>query len=268
MDGEFFGSPDQQALLARGLALYDLLDGNPAMTYYGRGVGVVWGAPEATALLGRLATVQGVSNLSFVPDAEVPGLRGDLEARGYAVTHYASLEGSDDALAAAEGTLADHAAPPDVSIHVITEDSPAGHLQALADVSLGAGVLPVSGCILRGQRRPAVSVVALDAAGDGVSCAAASSFAHPDDPEFGRTAWWGMLATRPDRKGERLALILGAIAMREMHRRHGIGTFFTGIQAGNMASEAVCRRSGLAPSGRSILTPVDPTVIVGGKLTK
>jgi hypothetical protein len=156
----------------------------------------------------------------------------------------------------------------DVSIHVITEDSPAGHLQALADVSLGAGVLPVSGCILRGQRRPAVSVVALDAAGDGVSCAAASSFAHPDDPEFGRTAWWGMLATRPDRKGERLALILGAIAMREMHRRHGIGTFFTGIQAGNMASEAVCRRSGLAPAGRSILTPVDPTVIVGGKLTK
>jgi hypothetical protein len=106
MDGEFFGSPDQQALLARGLALYDLLDGNPAMTYYGRGVGVVWGAPEATALLGRLATVQGVSNLSFVPDAE-PGLRGDLEARGYAVTHYASWEGGTTPLAAAEGILAD-----------------------------------------------------------------------------------------------------------------------------------------------------------------
>jgi hypothetical protein len=27
MDGEFFGSPDQQALLARGLALYDLWTG-------------------------------------------------------------------------------------------------------------------------------------------------------------------------------------------------------------------------------------------------
>lgn len=77
-----------------------------------------------------------------------------------------------------------------------------------------------------------------------------------------------MLATRPDRKGERLALILGAIALREMQRRHGIERFFTGVTEGKTASEAVCRRSGFAPRGRSIISPVDPGVLQGGKLTK
>ena len=268
MEKEFFGSPDQQAVLARGLALYDLLCEHPAMTYYGRGVGVLWGAPGALDLMARLATVQGVSNCSFIPDANVPALRADLEADGYSITHYAAWEGSADALTAADRILDAHAPAEDISVHVIDAKSPASHLQALAHVSLDAGVLPVAGCILRGQRRPAVSVVALDGKGQGVSCAAAATYAHPDHPEFGKVAWWGMLATRPDRKGERLALILGAIALREMRRRHGIERFFTGVTAGNAASEAVCRRSGFAPRGRSIISPVDPRVLQGGKLTK
>jgi len=77
-----------------------------------------------------------------------------------------------------------------------------------------------------------------------------------------------MLATRPDRKGQRLALILGAMAMREMHVRYGIRRFFTGVQPGNAPSEAVCTRMGLRPKGRATLTVVDPTVLPGGKLTR
>jgi hypothetical protein len=268
MDSEVFGSPEQQAVLARGLALHDLLADHPAMTYYGRGVGVLWGEPGAVDLMARLATVQGVSNCSFIPDEQAPALRSDLEDHGYSITHYACWEGGEGALSAAERILAEHDPAEDIVIHVIDAHSPASHLQALAEVSLGAGVLPVAGCVLRGQRRPAVSVVALDAEGRGVSCAAAATYAHPDHPEFGKVAWWGMLATRPDRKGERLALILGAIALREMRRRHGIERFFTGVTAGNAASEAVCRRSGFAPRGRSIISPVDPRVVSGGKLTK
>ncbi len=81
-------------------------------------------------------------------------------------------------------------------------------------------------------------------------------------------AWWGMLATAPERKGQRLALILGAIVMRQMGDRFGFEQFFTGVQPGNAPSEAVCRKSGLAPDGTATITVVDPTMLAGGKLTR
>ncbi len=268
MDDEFFGSPEQQAMQRRGLALYDLVGHDRATTYYGRGVGMVWGSSDVTEQLQRLTTVLGVSSIAGVPEAEAPRLRAEIEAQGYAVTQYVNWEGGEDALAAAEATLAEHVLPVDLTAQVIHSMSPRAHLAALAKVSLEAGVLPVAGCILRGRRRPGLGVVALDADGQGVSCAAASTYAHPDNAAFGPVAWWGMLATRPDRKGQRLALILGAMAMREMHVRYGIRRFFTGVQPGNAPSEAVCTRMGLRPKGRATLTVVDPTVLPGGKLTR
>lgn len=268
MDNEVFGSPEQQAMLRKGRALYDLVESNPATTYYGRGVGVVWGAPDALDLTLRLTTVLGVSNITGVPDAEVPRVRAEIEAQGYAVTHYQNWEGGDAVLAAAETTLNAFALPADVEAKLIGTESPASDVAALAEVSLGAGVLPVAGDVLRGVRRPALGAVALDETGAGVSCAAASLYANPDNAAFGSIAWWGMLATRPDRKGERLALILGAMVIREMHRRHGIGHFFTGVQPGNAPSEAVCTRMGLSPVDRATLTVVDAGVLPGGKLTK
>jgi hypothetical protein len=77
-----------------------------------------------------------------------------------------------------------------------------------------------------------------------------------------------MLATDPDRRGQKLALILGAMAMRIMHDRFGFGSFMTGVQAGNAASEAVCHAAGLAARGRVILTLVDPGALPGGKMTR
>jgi len=44
-----------------------------------------------------------------------------------------------------------------------------------------------------------------------------------------------MLATAPARRGQRLALILGAMAMQAMHEVSGLRDFMTGIETSNTA---------------------------------
>ena len=264
---EVFGSPQQQALLKRGQALYELLADRPEATYYGRTVGVLTPTGEGRALLETLIALQGASNFFAVPNQDIAALKDELDAAGYGTTHYASWTGSETALAAAEAILAKHRLPDDITVTIIDQTTPKEGLEGLAQVSLGAGVLPVNGAVLRGASKPGLGVVATDAEGRPVSCAAAASFAHAESP-YARMAWWGMLATDPSRRGERLALILGAHAIREMHRRFGYSAFFTGVQPGNAPSEAVSAKCGLHQSDTAILTVADPAAVAGGQLTK
>lgn len=60
----------------------------------------------------------------------------------------------------------------------------------------------------------------------------------------------------------------GAHALLEMHRRHGFTGAMTGVEPGNRASEAICRRMGFAPRGLSIVGMADPTRLPGGRMTK
>lgn len=172
-----------------------------------------------------------------------------------------------EALKAARAIVASYSLPDGVSVRVLGPDSPESDLALLARVALSCGVLPTAGSMLRGVARPAVSLVAVADTGAPVACAAAAAYAPPTDPEFRREAWWGMLATDPDYRGLRIALILGAMAMLEMHARHGVWDFMTGVVPGNTASEAVCTRCGLVDSGRRIFTMVDPGALAGGKMT-
>jgi len=83
-------------------------------------------------------------------------------------------------------------------------------------------------------------------------------------------ALWKMTppATHPGRRGDRLSLLLGAHALMEMHRRFGFTGAMTGVAPGNRASEAICRRMGLAPRGLSIVGMADPALLPGGRMTK
>lgn len=265
---EVFGSPEQQAVLRRGRALYELMSDNLDISYYGRGVGSMRTRPEGRALVERLVALQGVSNVFGVPLTEADDEQAALEEMGLSITRYTTFEGGADALARAEAIVAEQPFPHDLTLRLIDADSPVDHLAVLAEVSLRAGVLPIHGGVLRGCLRPGVGAVAIDAAGRPVSCAASAAFAHPDHPQHGDMAWWGMLATDPNRQGERLALILGAQVMLAMHRRFGLARFFTGVQPGNAPSEAVCRKTGLTEAPSVILTTVDPAVLDGGKMTK
>ena len=49
--------------------------------------------------------------------------------------------------------------------------------------------------------------------------------------------------------------------------RFGMGSVFTGIRAGNIASETICTRLGLAWNGDHFVVAADPVALSGGRLT-
>jgi hypothetical protein len=265
---EFFGSPEQTALLRRGHALHAALRDDPRMCYYGRLVGLSTPDDGDIDLLCNLVTLQGVSNYAAVPASQTDALRAQIEARGLVVTTFRRWTGAAKALARARSILDTTALPDDVTSHPIDTTSPPRHLHQLAEVATICGVLPPAGGVLRGRIKPGAARVATEPSGRAVCCAGAAGFAHPDHPTLGHETWWGMLATHPDRRGAKLSLILGAQTMLDMHRRYGAHTFMTGIQSGNAASESICARLGLAPDGANVLNVVDPAALKGGKMTR
>lgn len=265
---EFFGSEDQQALLRRGHHLSQLVKGDSRFCYYGRTVGLVTPGDGSVETLVALTKLQGSSNYASVPAAEAARLTHAVKAHGLTVVNYARWHGENGAIGAAKKVTAQFALPDDLVVHRLDGETPAEVMQSFADLALSCGVLPPSGKVLRGLADPATCLVAQDKAGRVVSCAGASSFVQPDHPELGGQAWWGMLATHPDRRGERLALILGALALLDMRDRFGICDFFTGVEPGNSASEAVCTRMGLTVDTAITLSCADPQSLKGGRMTK
>lgn len=263
-----FGSDAQRALLRRGRALYELTRDDPRMSYYGRAVGLAASDENSLDMLCALIALQGSGSIVRLSDAELPVLRDAVERRGLAATHYTRWLGQQDARDTARKVLCDIPMPDDLSLHRIGPDTPHEILAQLAHVALACGVLPPAGAVLRGQSRPGLGIVALDPAGRGVACAGAAGILHPDHPDGRRQCWWGMLATLPERRGARLSLLLGAMALLDMQARYGFTEAFTGIEPGNNASEAVCARLGLVPEGTHVLNVVDPAQLPGGRMTK
>lgn len=264
---EYFGTTEQQALLRRGRAMFELLRDDPRYTYYGRTVGLADPDGGTVEILEALAQLQGNSNCAILPNPDLPHWREQVEARGLKSVHYARWSGGAAAMQKATETLDQHKLPQDLSIVRIGANTKPEVLAGLAELSRTCGVLPPAGAALRGTGIRGLALLAIDAEGKSVSCAAAASYLHVDHP-LSRQCWWGMLATHPERRGQRLALILGAMAMLEARYLLGFDEIFTGVEPGNAASEAVCAKLGLAPEEHSVLGVADPQLVPGGRMTK
>ncbi|SHL62801.1 Acetyltransferase (GNAT) family protein [Roseovarius marisflavi] len=265
---DYFGTEAQISVLRRGRALFDLTDTDLRMTYYGRSVGLADTDAQAMDRLAALIALQGNSALGAVEDGDIGHWQAEAQRRNLTITHYARWLGTQKATQTARTLLDLHPLPQDLTVIRVDRDAPAEAMAQLADVSLACGVLPPSGAVLRGVRKPGIGLVALDQTGKGVACAGAASYWHPDHPKGQRQCWWGMLATLPERRGQRLALILGAMAVIEMQERYGFTEVFTGVTPGNAASEAVCARLGLRAEGTNVLAFTDPHQLPGGRMTK
>ena len=265
---EYFGTDDQRAVLRRGQSMAVLLWGDARFGYYGRTVGLVSPQDGGIEDLAALARIQGYSNYSAVPENATATLKAQLEARGLIPTHYAKWEGTDAALSAARDVIATVALPDDITVHRMDGATSREHMDSFAAMALGCGVLPLCGAAMRGLLRPSVCLFALDSRNTVVSCAATSAFAHKDHPVWADQAWWGMLATDPSRRGQRLALILGAMAIRDMAADFGFRNFMTGVVPGNAPSEAVCARMGLVRGESAIIGCADPHALTSGRMTK
>jgi hypothetical protein len=265
---EYFGTTAQQDLARRARALFEVVKDDSRFTYYGRGVGIVRPQDGGIDLMSAVIALSGACHFAATEDDDVPQIEAALRDRGLSTTVFVRWTGGDETIARARVILAQTACPPDVTIHKLSADSPTEHLIKLAEVAETGGVLAPAGSVLRGQTRPGLGIVALDAHGRAVSCAGAAGFCHPDHPEYAAQCWWGMLATHPDRLGESLALILGAMALIEMRDRYGFASVMNGVVAGNAASEGLCKRLGLSPDGKSVVSAVDALMVPGGRITK
>lgn len=268
MKDEFFGSDDQRALLRRGRSLAALLGRDSRYSYYGRTVGLPGPEDGDFDQLAALVIVQGNAAYYDVPVTQAEAIKTSMVARGLVPTHYDRWRGSGSAIAAARQVVATVSLPEDVTMLRLDASSADGQLASLAVMALGCGVLPPCGEALRGLLRPAVCLVAVDRASRVVSCAASSAFAHENHPIYGGQAWWGMLATDPARRGQRLSVVLGAHALLEMETRFGFGDFMTGVEPGNAPSEAICARMGLSKGGSAIIVCADPRALASGRMTK
>jgi len=264
----FFGTGEQQAMLRRGRCTYEVVKDDPRLTYYGRTVGIADPAQANVDALESLVRLQGAAHYACVLLDQADALEADIAARGLSVTRYARWSGKDTALIAADAMIAQTPLPADVTAVIIDAASSDADLERLHDVASSCGVLLPAPSVLRGQTRDGLAVIGVDESGMAVCCAAAAYAYHPAHPTLGQQVWWGMLATRPARRSERLALVLGAMAMKAMHDRFGAADFFTGVQPGNGPSEAVCAKLGLTEEESTTLTVVDPKALASGKLTK
>ena len=77
-----------------------------------------------------------------------------------------------------------------------------------------------------------------------------------------------MLATHPDWRGKGLSVVLGSLLLEQMHKEFGFTLFYTGIEPGNTASEAVCSKIGLTITSNRIVTVADASQLPGGRMTK
>lgn len=265
---EVFGTEAQRALLTRGIDAYELLRDDPRFAYYGRAVGIATPGCGDMSLLAALTRLQGASAYGCVPNADLPRHAEAAQAEGLTITTYTRWEGAAAARQTAESILRDHPLPDDLTPEWIDTDAPPERLAALAEVALSCGILPPAGAVLRGMARPGLALIARDRDGRPVACAGGAAYVHHDHPLGRVQCWWGMLATHPARRGQRLALVLGAMALRRLQDRFGFTQVFTGVEPGNTASEAVCRRIGLAPVDTSVLSVADAALLPAGRMTR
>ena len=264
---ETFGTPSQAAMQARSWALWRLLRGDARFCCYGRGVAVA--SAEAAEVGDQIAVARliGACACEDIPADAFGPRKMEVEAAGLGTDSYASWVNGPGALTLAEALCADRPLPEGLSLRVVDATTPAADMAALDALTGSCGVLLPMGAFLRGQVHPAVCVGAFAEDGTAVACAASVALHHAEGAS-GDVAWWGMLATRESHRGAGLALRMGAEALCRMRDRHGKTLFFTGIRAGNAASEALCRKLGFAPDSRRILIAIDAGVLGSAQVTR
>jgi hypothetical protein len=127
--------------------------------------------------------------------------------------------------------------------------------------------MPVPGSVMRGHACAGICLVATDQNGRAVATASSYMIHHPSSRRA-KDAFWGMLATRNDRRGERVALLLGARAIVHMWERHGARGFMTGIRADNAPSRALCSKLGVGSTDWIYASCIDKEMFGGSAITR
>jgi hypothetical protein len=264
---EYFGSPDRISLVKRSASLWRLLRENPRYAYYGRLVALSDPGPDTVDILSATARLQGAAIVYFYPAAAAQSLFVQLEDKGLATDRHEHFWGGDAALVASRRAQEDLALPADLKISAIDASTPREFVRDVAELCQSCDVMPVPGSIMRGQVLKGICLVATDQDARPVATASSYMIHHPSSPRA-KDAFWGMLATRKDRRGEKIALYLGAKAIIHMWDLHGARGFMTGVRADNLSSQALCNRLGVTATDWIIASCIDKAMFAGSAITK
>lgn len=246
-DDEFFGSPARAALMKRSRHLWSLLHDNPRFSYYGRAVALAEPDADTVEIVSALARIQGATICNYYPSAQAAELQANLSALGFMTDRHEHFRGADDAYAASLAIDRATPLPGDLTMVAIDPNTPHETVAGIAALCQACDVMPVPGTAMRGQVRPGICLAAIDRTGKPVATASSFLPHHASSPHA-TDAFWGMLATHPDRRGERIALLLGARAIIHLWERHGARGFITGVRAENQQSAAICRKLKVEPT--------------------
>ena len=266
-NSEYFGTEPQQGLQWRAEKMWSLVKQDQRFSCLGRAVALAEYTEDNLPTQLALARLQGVCPMEGT-DKAVGKIRGaELEAEGLVVDEYVSWTGGPEAFEAANTMLLDRKLRDDLTVTETGPDTPLEDLQKLDALTQGCDVMLPMGSFLRGQQNPSVFLFAKDMDGRVVGASGAVAQFHPEHPKSDMV-WWGMLATDESRRGEGSALLLGAMALREINKKCGYTACFTGIREGNKPSESLCAKLGLVASSRVDLIAIYPPAFSGGQLTK
>lgn len=256
-DKELFGSPTQISMMERGRALWALVCNDPAYSFFGRSVSLCGMTDDAFERIAALARLQGGTACHFFPKSELEAMTRELEEVGLGTSKHDHMRGTETAYDAAKSLIKSMNLPDDITLGVVDMATPGEIVKDIAEVSLACGVMPVPGDAMRGHVRDGLCLAALDGAGTVIATASSYMNNHPEGARA-TDAIWGMLATREDRRGERIGLYLGALAIVQMWENHGARAFNTGIAQVNDPSVAVCLKLNIVHTEWAFLSCVDP----------
>lgn len=263
---EYFGTPDQHRRQQRASWLWNLVGHLPDYTCHGRVVGLAAFCDSNLQQQMSLAHLQGVAPVDGMPRTRLAARCAALEAAGFTTDVYDHWEGLIATFNAA-AKLSKRGLPTDLVVHAIGPETPSADLTELDHLTQSCDVLLPMGSFLRGNERPSVFLFAKERAGRVVGAAGAVAQFHPAHSKAD-TVWWGMLSTRADRRGAGIALVLGALVLRDIQDKFGYSRCFTGIRAGNLGSERLCTKLALARTDTVDLLAISPQAFRDARMTK
>ena len=94
---------------------------------------------------------------------------------------------------------------------------------------------------MRGLDVPGITLAGVDQSGKVIASAWGYKCYHLQS-RYSDHAFWGGLSCRPERRGEKIALVMGALSIVQLWEELGVRTFCTGIAGDNVASFSICEK--------------------------
>ena len=264
---EYFGTVAQQALQWRAERLWHVFKDDPQFSSHGRTIALAGYSENNLSTQIALTELLGVCAVEGVDNASASFRQSELEAAGLVTDMYRDWSGGREVVDAALSILNRRSLPDDLTVLETGPKTSPDDLKKLDALTQSCDVMLPMGSFLRGAQMPSVFLYAQDNEGRVVGASGTVAQFHPKSAKAGKV-WWGMLATDESRRGEGIAVLLGAVAIRSMNEKFGYSQFFTGVREGNRPSEALCTKLCLAPRGEIDLIAIYPPAFEGGQLTK